>query len=135
MSLVFNTKAECENCIKDIDKRRGFTGNITVTCATPRVSKDGKFTIPNQKEKHIKEIKQLVRNIKVAKFSENVLSKDAVVEMIDSTEVVKKSFDEDGKDITKYDGSEYELITQKDLKKEYSYIEKEVVEFPVVKEV
>ena len=49
----------------------------------------------------------------------------------DSIEIVKKSFDEEGNDITIYDGSEYELVQQEELV--YSIVES--VEFPIVEEI
>ena len=123
MYLKFTTKLECENAIKEIDKRRNLTGNIAVTSDVPKQDIDGNYVMKKPKNKHMILVEKDVRSIKIKGEND---------ELVDGIEIVKKKFDEDGVDVTVYDGTEYKLTTQKPLRPTYSFVEVESVEFPVV---
>ena len=125
MYLKFTTKLECQNAILEVDKRRNLTGNITVTSDVPREDVEGKYVMKKPKNKHMIEKVKDVRPIKI---------KNDKGEEVDGIEIVKKKFDEDGVDITVYDGTEYKLKTQDPLRPTHSFVEVESVELPQVEE-
>ena len=128
--LKFTTLTECENALTEINKRMGLNGNVTATFALPREDVNGAYVIPKPKQKVINKIETLVRPIQIE--SENIETGE--MELVDSIEIVKKQFDEEGNDITEYDGTEYLLTKQTDLSTEFAYEEVESVEFPVIEE-
>lgn len=123
MYLKFTTKAECQNAILEVDKRRNLTGNITITSDIPREDVDGKYVMKKPKDKHMILVEKDVRPIKV---------KNDKDEEVDGIEIVKKKFDEDGVDVTIYNGTEYKLKTQDSLRPIHSFVEVENVVLPIV---
>jgi hypothetical protein len=122
--LKFTTLLECQNVIKEIDKRMGLNSNITATFAIPQEDIEGNYVIPKPKQSVLNRITKLVRDITITNEEGT----------FDSIEIVKKVFDENGNDVTEYDGSEYELVQQEALHTMFSYVEVESVELPIVEE-
>lgn len=125
MYLKFTTELECQNAITEINARMGLSGNITTVFAEPRQDTDGNYVIPKPKQSVLNEIKLLVRDVQV--MGEDEQGNPA---LYDSIEIVNKTFDELGNDITVYDGTERELIKQVNFNTLFTYVEVESVEFP-----
>ncbi len=53
MYLKFTTKLECQNAIKEIDKRMGLNSNLTVTFAIPMLDINGNYVIPKPKHESL----------------------------------------------------------------------------------
>ena len=128
--IKFNTIEKANTFLAEINKRMGLNSNLTSTYATPRIDIDGNYVIPKPKQSALVEVKKLVRDIKV-----NTVDEEGNEVISDGIEIVNKQFDEEGNDITVYDGSEYDLITQVDISTLFSYTEIENPTFPVSEEV
>jgi len=113
MYLKFTNLAECENCIKEINKRMNLTSNITSCFTIPTQDTDGNYIINKPNNKFVNERKVLVRDVTIQNIEGT----------FETVEVVKKEFDEDDNDITNYDGNEYEIIKQQDLSTMFDYVE------------
>ena len=127
MYLKFTTLAECENCIAEIDKRKGLNGNITQTYAMPREDINGAYVIPSPNPNVMNKIEKLVRP--VTTMQEDLEGNTVEV---DGIEIVKKQFNELNEDITVYDGTEYVLTQQTDMSDTFTYVEVETVEMPII---
>jgi len=130
MYLRFNDLLHCNQCIQELGDRMGLNANVTARYANAREDIEGKYVIPKPKQSLINKLEYLVRPITI-----DSLDEEGNPIQVDSIEKVQKVYDEEGNDVTEYDGTEYVLTKQTNLYDEFTYEEVESVEYPVIEEV
>jgi hypothetical protein len=125
--MRFTDLVECTRCIQEIGDRLGLNGNVTAQYARPREDIDGFYVFPKPKETVVNRIEKLVRPVTIDStdgFGNPV--------QLDSIEIVNKEYDEEGNDITVYDGTEYVLTQQTSISDTFMFEFVESVEWPIV---